>query len=181
MLLGARLAHGVRALYELAILPERRSAVRDLAKTCGTTEAVLRRILLELRAAGYLEAQKGRVGGFRLLKDAQEINIAEVARILEREPVLALGALRQDLLAVDPQCPTYPFWRSIEEKFLTDLAQATLADVIAWAGEAKGLAEVRRGRAKAKSRRRTTKAKKTRTRAKGRPRRSRRGSRKGAA
>ncbi len=174
MLLGARLAHGVRALYELAILPERRSAVRDLAKTCGTTEAVLRRILLELRAAGYLEAQKGRVGGFRLLKDAQEIKIAEVARILEREPVLALGAVRRDLVSVDPPCPTYPFWQAVEEKFLADLAQATLADVIAWAGAAQGPAEARRGRTKAKTGRRTTKAKRTTTRTRGRTRRSRR-------
>lgn len=173
MLLGARLGHGVRALYELAILPERRSAVRDLAQKCGTTEAVLRRILLELRAAGYLEAQKGRVGGFRLLKDPQEIKIADIAKILEREPALTLGGMRRDLLAVDPQCPTYPFWRAFEEKFLAELAQATLADVIALAGEAEGPEVVRRGRPKAKRARRTTKAKRGR-RAKGRARRSRR-------
>lgn len=170
MLLGTRLGYGVRALYELALSPERRSAVRDLAQQCGTTEAVLRRILLDLRAAGYLEAQKGRMGGFRLIKDPQAIKIADVARVLEREPVLALGGLRRDALRLEPDCPTYPFWQALEEKFLGELAQATLADVIALASTAERPPAPPRGRAKAKRARRTAR----KPRAKGRTRRSRR-------
>lgn len=170
MLLGTRLGYGVRALYELALSPERRSAVRDLAQRCGTTEAVLRRILLDLRAAGYLEAQKGRVGGFRLVKEPQAIKIAEVAKILEREPAVILGGMRRDILRVDPACPTYPFWQSLEEKFLGELGQATLADVIALAGTAERPQALPRGRPKAKRARRTTR----KTRSRGRTRRARR-------
>lgn len=151
MLLGKRLGYGVRALYELAILPERRSAVRDLAKKCGTTEAILRRILLDLRAAGILEAQKGRMGGFRLVKEPQEIKIAEVAEVLEREPALALGGARRDLMAPQPDCPAYPFWRSLEDKFLQELGQATLADVIALAREAQEERRTKRGKTTRKS------------------------------
>lgn len=167
MLLGTRLGYGVRALYELALSPQRRSAVRDLAQRCGTTEAVLRRILLDLRAAGYLEAQKGRVGGFRLIKEPQAVKIADVAKVLEREPVLILGGMRRDILRVDPACPTHPFWQSLEEKFLGELGQATLADVIALAGAAERAQVPPRGRPKAKGRRTR------RPRAKGRTRRSR--------
>lgn len=164
MLLGARLAHGVRALYELAILPERRSAVRDLAQKCGTTEAILRRILLDLRAAGYLEAQKGRVGGFRLVKDPQEIKLIDVAKVLEREPAVALGGMRRDLLPLEPQCPTYLFWQTMEAKFLGEVSQATLADVIALAGEAERRRMTRRSQPEAKGSRRPAKGGKGRTR-----------------
>lgn len=166
MLLGTRLGYGVRALYELALSPERRSAVRDLAQRCGTTEAVLRRILLDLRAAGYLEAQKGRLGGFRLIQEPQAIKIVEVAKVLERQPALILGGTRRDLLSVDPACPTYPFWQSLEEKFLGELSQATLADVIALAGPVEQAPP--RGRPQAKRARRTAR----KTRSKGRTRRS---------
>lgn len=153
MFLGTRLGLGVRALYELAILPGRRSAVRDLAQTCGTTEAVLRRILLRLRAAGYLEAQKGRAGGFRLVQDPQAIRIAAVAQVLEEKPVLTLGRPRRGLGALPPDCPTLPFWQALEERFLAELEKATLADVIALAGEA--ARSLGRARRKARSRRRS--------------------------
>lgn len=133
MLLGVRLATGIRALFELALLPERRSAVRDLARKCRTTEPFLRRILLDLRARGYLDAQKGRVGGFVLLRKPEEIKISDLAKVLEKEPMLALGRVNRDLLALDPTCPTYPFWKDLEGKFLEELERLTLADVLAQA------------------------------------------------
>lgn len=137
MLVGMRLASGIRALYELALLPERRSAVRDIAKSCGVSEPFLRRIFLDLRAKGYLEAQKGRAGGFRLVKEPQTIKIADLAKILEKEPAFVLGRVRRDLIPVDASCPTYPFWKSLEDKFAQEMEKLTLADVIALAGGAR--------------------------------------------
>lgn len=160
MLVGMRLASGIRALYELALLPERRSAVREIAKSCGVSEPFLRRIFLDLRAKGYLEAQKGRAGGFKLIKEPQAIKIADLANILEKEPALVLGRVRRDLIPVDTSCPTYPFWKGLEDKFMQDMEKLTLADVIALAGEArpstktrtKTARKTRRGRAKASAR-----------------------------
>lgn len=131
MLVGTRLVSGIRALYELSLLSERRSPVRELARKCGVREPFLRRVLLDLRARGYLETQKGRVGGFRLVKGPQEIKIADLAKALEKQPTLVFGRVRQDLLALDPTCSTYPFWANIEDKFLQELENLTLADVIA--------------------------------------------------
>lgn len=136
MLVGARLASGVRALYELALLPERRSAVWDLARKVGVSEPFLRRILLDLRAKGFVEAQKGRVGGFRLVKEPQNIKIRDLVGILEKSPVLAFGRVQRNLTAVDESCPTYPFWKELEEKFYASLGDKTLADVIAVAQKA---------------------------------------------
>ncbi|MCS7240108.1 MAG: Rrf2 family transcriptional regulator [Candidatus Bipolaricaulota bacterium] len=135
MLLGMRLGTGIRALYELALLPERRSAVRELARKCEVTEPFLRRIFLDLRAHGYLDAQKGRVGGFRLVKEPHTIKIGDLAKILEKEPTLVLGRIRRDLLTPDPSCPTYQFWKNLEDKFMAEIEKLTLADVIALAGE----------------------------------------------
>jgi Rrf2 family protein len=113
MLVGARLANGVRALYELALLPERRSAVWELARKIGVSEPFLRRILLDLRAKGFVEAQKGRVGGFRLVKDPQNIKIRDLMGILEKSPVLALGRVQRNLTAVDESCPYLPILEGI--------------------------------------------------------------------
>lgn len=131
MFLGARLASGVRALYELAVLPERRSAVRDLARKCGVSEPFLRRILLDLRAKGYVEAQKGRMGGFRLVRDPTHIKVRDIAEALEKSPVLVFGRVQRDLMPLDERCLTYPFWKAVEEKFHGELGAKTLADVVA--------------------------------------------------
>ncbi len=168
MLVGIRLGSGIRALYELSRLPERRSAVRELAKACGVGEPFLRRILLDLRAKGYLEAQKGRVGGFTLVKDPREIKIADLAKTLEKQPTLVLGRVRRDLWAPDPSCPTYPFWANVEDKFLRDLESMTLADVIAVAKEPppakRTRARTTKGRkgARQPAKRKTTRTRKTR-------------------
>jgi Rrf2 family protein len=163
MLLGVRLASGVRALYELALLPGRRSAVREIARICGVTEPFLRHIFLDLRAKGYLEAQKGRVGGFKLIKEPQAIKIADLAQILEKEPTLVLGRVGRDLLPVGPDCPTYPFWKSVEEKFMQEIDKLTLADVIALASKTSSSKVAQRSRAKTTRKTRKTKSS-TRTR-----------------
>lgn len=165
MLVGTRLVSGIRALYELSLLSERRSTVRDLARKCGVREPFLRRVLLDLRARGYLEAQKGRFGGFRLVKSPQEIKIADLAKALEKQPTLAFGRARQDLLALDPTCSTYPFWANIEDKFLQELENLTLADVIAVAKVPTKRARTRRAKRPrpAPKRKSTRKAKKSRS------------------
>lgn len=159
MLLGMRLATGIRALYELALLPEHRSAVRELARKCEVTEPFLRRIFLDLRARGYLDAQKGRVGGFRLAKEPHTIKISDLAKILEKEPTLVLGRVRRDLLMPDPSCPTYQFWKNLEDRFMEEIEKLTLADVIALAGEGSTQAKRRKTgrRANAKTRARGAK------------------------
>lgn len=162
MLLGMRLACGIRALYELAILPERRSAVWELARKCGVSEPFLRRILLDLRAKGYVEAQKGREGGFRLVKEPGQIKIKDLIGALEKSPVVVLGRTRRDLVSVDASCPTYPFWKDLEEKFHAEIGERTLADVIALAKEAPAPAKrARQGRAKT-SRRKAPKSRRRR-------------------
>jgi len=164
MLVGARLANGVRALYELALLPERRSAVWELARKIGVSEPFLRRILLDLRAKGIVEAQKGRVGGFRLVKDPQNIKIRDLVGILEKSPVLAFGRVQRNLTAVDESCPTYPFWKELEENFYNALGEKTLADVIAVAQKVPEAPPKRTRRKTSKSAKTTRKARRTSTR-----------------
>jgi len=166
MLVGARLANGVRALYELALLPERRSAVWELARKIGVSEPFLRRILLDLRAKGYVEAQKGRVGGFRLVKEPQNIKIRDLVGILEKSPVLAFGRAQRNLTAVDESCPTYPFWKDLEEKFYSTLGEKTLADVIAVAQKVPEAPPKRTRRKTSKSTKTTRKTRRTSARRK---------------
>jgi len=57
--------------------------ITDLAKEGHIPKKFLEGILLELRKAGILHSKKGKGGGYALAKNAQDISVGDVIRILE--------------------------------------------------------------------------------------------------
>ncbi len=134
MLTTKRIGYGLRLLYDLAVNAEDFQSARVLAESYKVPETFLRRILMDLRRAGFVEAQKGRIGGYKLAKKPEEIKIAQVIRALEPEGLeLGFAQLggRAGAVSLPKSCPTWPFWNRLEEKFLRELEEATLADLIA--------------------------------------------------
>lgn len=134
MLTTKRVGYGLRILYDLAVNAEEFQSARTLAESYKVPETFLRRVLMDLRRAGLVEAQKGRIGGYKLARKPEEISIAEVIKVLEPEGLeLAYAQIsgRAGTFSLPRSCPTWPFWNRIEGKFLKELEQATLADLIA--------------------------------------------------
>lgn len=134
MLTSRRIAYGLRLLYDLAVNAQDFRSARVLAESYGVPETFLRRILMDLRRAGFVEAQKGRIGGYKLAKQPTEIRIAQVIRVLEPEGLelsYAQVGGRVGVVSLPKNCPTQPFWSKLEEKLLKTLEEATLADLIA--------------------------------------------------
>lgn len=151
MITSKRLGYGVRILYELATKPTGYHSAREIADGYHVPEAFVRKILLDLRRAGVVTAQKGRTGGYRLARSPQEIKLDQVIKALEPEtPVLVYGKVRGGGYPMNEGCPTVPFWRQLEACFIQELAGSTLADVVGLAkkpGEA-GKPGARKGRGK---------------------------------
>lgn len=134
MLTSRRIAYGLRLLHDLAVNAQDFRSARVLAESYGVPETFLRRILMDLRRAGFVEAQKGRIGGYKLAKRPEDIRIAQVIRVLEPEGLelsYAQAGGRVGVLSLPKNCPTRPFWSKLEEKLLKTLEEATLADLIA--------------------------------------------------
>jgi Rrf2 family protein len=80
MRITAKEDYAVRACLELALAdggPLKRDAIAE-AQEIPT--AFLQNILAELRHAEIVEAQRGRDGGFKLARSADEITVADVVR-----------------------------------------------------------------------------------------------------
>ncbi len=136
MITNKRLGYGLCVLYDLATRGEGFYSARDLAEGYRVPEAFIRRILLDLRRAGVVTAEKGRTGGYQLARRPEEIKLGVVLKTLEPEtPGLVYGRLRGrgSGFKVDEECPVGPFWMSLEQKFTQMLAESTLADVLALA------------------------------------------------
>lgn len=76
--------YGLKALVHLAHLPPGRLAfVGDIAASNNIPKKFLDAILGELRNAGFVQSRKGKEGGYRLARPADEIKIGHVVRVLD--------------------------------------------------------------------------------------------------
>ncbi len=135
MLTTRRISYGLRILCDLATNAEGFQSAHTLAEVYRVPETFLRRVLMDLRRAGFVEAQKGRIGGYKLARKPEEIKVGAVIRALEPEALeLAYGQLRGRGAGVQPVekgCPTWPFWNRLETRLLEELEKTTLADLLA--------------------------------------------------
>lgn len=65
------------------------ATVKEVAKFYGLPERFLFKILLSLNAAGYMETLRGRNGGIRLARPADQIRLGDVIRDIEENFELA--------------------------------------------------------------------------------------------
>jgi Rrf2 family protein len=132
MITSKRLGYGVCVLYELATRKDGYHSARDIASGYRVPEAFVRKVLLDLRRAGLVTAQKGRTGGYRLARAPTAINLGQLIKALEPEtPTLIYGRQRGRGFVMGEDCPVGPFWKAIEDKFTEAMAESTLADVVA--------------------------------------------------
>jgi|SRR5690606_25152631 Rrf2 family protein len=76
--------YGLKALVYLAQQPAGRLAfVGDIARINNIPKKFLDAILVELRNAGFVQSRKGKEGGYRLARPAEEIMVGHVVRVLD--------------------------------------------------------------------------------------------------
>ncbi len=94
------------AMHALVHLAKRKSEgpilISEIAEQEHIPQKFLEAILLELKKGGILGSKKGKGGGYYLLKDANEVNMADVMRLFD-------GAV-----ALLP-CVTYKYYERCEE------------------------------------------------------------------
>jgi Rrf2 family protein len=118
-------------MLELAIAdggPLKREQIAE-AQEIPTT--FLQNILVELRHAELVEAQRGRVGGFRLARPADEITIADVVRAVSG-PLATVRGVRPPALSYNTRAePLRDVWVALRASIRDVLEHVTLADVAA--------------------------------------------------
>jgi len=75
--------YALRVLIYLAARPEELSAINDISRAYGISQNHLMKVLHDLGRAGYVTSVRGRAGGYRLARPADEINVGAVLRHTE--------------------------------------------------------------------------------------------------
>ena len=96
MRVTAKSDYALRALIEIARRDDGAPvSAEELGRLQDIPHGFLQAILADLRRSGYVIAQRGQSGGWRLNQDAADINIADVIRAVDG-PLVSVYGLRPE-------------------------------------------------------------------------------------
>lgn len=95
-MLSRRTKYAIHSLLALAAEPGRPLTTRELQETCGGSRPYLEAVLSTLAREGLVMSIRGRAGGFRLARPAEDISFAEIIRLFDGPLALAPCASRTD-------------------------------------------------------------------------------------
>jgi Rrf2 family iron-sulfur cluster assembly transcriptional regulator len=122
--------YAIRAVAYLGTLEGRPWKLsREIAAELGMPPPFLGKVLQTMAAVGIVESQRGRGGGFRLLRPPQAVTLYEIVEPIDHLGDRKMCVLGQKLCGDDHACPLHHAWKKTRETFLAALRKTTLADV----------------------------------------------------
>jgi Rrf2 family transcriptional regulator, cysteine metabolism repressor len=130
MRVSSRTVYGLRVLYQLAIHGERGELARCsvIAQKQDIATATLDQVMVILKKAGLVRAQRGRKGGYTLADTPDKITLLAVIEAFEGRTDIAAGEATRGRFA---NHATTAAWQALGEGFIQQATATTLADIIA--------------------------------------------------
>jgi Rrf2 family protein len=137
MKLSKRGEYGLRALIDLGIAQEvgrARLQASEIAANEQIPHKFLEQVLKELRDAGFVAADRGKFGGYRLARPARQIVIGQVIRVIEG-PLAPIGCVSQTAYVPctcpdEDHCGLRMLMMDVRNAIAGILDRYTLADVV---------------------------------------------------
>jgi Rrf2 family nitric oxide-sensitive transcriptional repressor len=92
--------YSLRVLMYLAIHPERLATITEISGAYNISRNHLVKVVHELGTLGFIKTQRGKQGGIRLARTADELTVGEVVRQVEKNLEI--------VDCTDPACPILP-------------------------------------------------------------------------
>jgi len=118
--------YAMRVLLYLSARPDRLCPISEIARSYAISQNHLMKIVNDLVKAGYLQSVRGRAGGIRLARTAEEINVGALVRHTEDD--FDLADCGNCFIA--PACGLTGALNEATRAFLAVLDRYSLADVM---------------------------------------------------
>ena len=131
MRLTAYTDYSLRVLIYLALNPDRRPTIAEIAARYAISKAHLMKVVHQLGLKGYIETARGKSGGLRLARPIEQITVGQVVRGME--PDMALVACFTDAspaCVIAPACRLKGKLNEARAAFLKVLDDCTLAELM---------------------------------------------------
>lgn len=122
--------YSLRVLMYVAVRPERRPTIAQIAAAYGISKNHIMKVVHQLGVAGYIETTRGQNGGMRLARPPADIILGEVVR--RTEPDMALVPCLDPIgapCAITPACKLKRALQQARGAFLAVLDEYSLADL----------------------------------------------------
>lgn len=125
---------GRYALRVMLSLAEEKTAnyvpLRDIAKKEDISLKYLESILAILSRAGFVDALRGRGGGYRLTKNASEYTVGSILQYTEGSmAAAACPECSEGVCNRSSACKTLPLWKNLDKIVSNYLSNITLEDL----------------------------------------------------
>lgn len=127
----ARASYATRALTQLAQVKSKDWVKsKDLAKKIDISPDFLAQIVLDLKKAGLIKAQRGIGGGVKLAQDPRKINLKQIIEAVEGKIVLKKCFEDESSCAFYSSCPFVRTLKEGQNQMLSVYEKKTLAQIV---------------------------------------------------
>lgn len=105
--------------------------IHSLAHRADIPIKFLEQILLELKRAGFVESKRGKIGGYLLAKEPQELTLGEVIRFIDG-PIKPIACVDDAYIGCREKnkCVFRGIWRKITEATSNIVDNITFKDLV---------------------------------------------------
>ena len=118
--------YAMRVLLYLGAQPDKVCSISEIARAYGISQNHLMKVAHDLGKAGYVEGVRGRLGGIRLARPADQINVGEVVRRTEE----GFELVECGSCVIAPACGLTGVLDEALAAFMAVLDRYTLADLL---------------------------------------------------
>ena len=126
----AKADYAVRAMLELATVDEGLVKGERIANAQGIPLKFLENILIDLRHAGIVHAQRGAEGGYRLARDPAEVTLGDVIRAVEGPLASVRGEPPESVSYGGAAENLQTIWVAVRASLRSVLDDITLTEVV---------------------------------------------------
>jgi Rrf2 family protein len=133
MRLSTKPRYGIRILAEIALSArkgEQTSSGKQIAEKQKITEGYLEQLMIPLKRAGLIGTLRGCAGGYKLLKNENEITVLEIIELFEGEVTLAKCSKQCMESEWTLKCPTKKIWKRLADSFRREAGKITLEEIV---------------------------------------------------
>ena len=121
----------LRVLIYIAVHPEPRPTIGQIASSYGVSRNHLMKVVYQLGVAGYIETLRGKNGGLRLARPPQHIGLGDLVRQTEPDfDLVSCFSPAAARCAITPACRLRGVLHQAKAAFLQVLDSFTLADLV---------------------------------------------------
>ena len=131
MMISTKGRYALRVMIDLAQnSKEGFVSLKDVAKRQQISMKYLEMIVSILNSGKMVKSQRGKAGGYRLIKDPSEYSVGSIIKLAEG--TLATGSCHLEGGSCErmEKCVTYPLWKQLDEVIDDYLENVTLKDLM---------------------------------------------------